>query len=160
MGGRSTWTLATMQPIRALFLLGGFIAVGTSDLAVEPPVFAKFLTRIRAERPTIKWDAKSEVTGNFEGNGRADFAVLGYEGKGVVVAIGRTSKTGDILSQYLNFAVSGASQAAICTLPARLELYPLVCSDDGGGGAIQLCVPALRVQLANAAPTAVFSDRG
>ena len=122
-----------MVSIRALFVLGVLVAVGMSGLAAERRTLAEFLAHVRADRPSVKWDVKSQVSGDFDGEGRTDFAALGYVGKGVVVAIGRTSATGEIRLQYLHFDVSRAAQAAICVLPARLELLPLSCAVNHGG---------------------------
>ncbi len=110
------------------FALAFVLVVSGVGSASDSPELTRFLARIRTEHPSIKWDAKSTVFGDFDASGRPEFAVLGYEGKGIVLAIGRLSGTGTVLTQYLRFAVSAASQAAICALPARLKAVPLVCA--------------------------------
>jgi hypothetical protein len=110
------------------FALAFALVVSCACFASDSPELVRVLARIRTERPSVKWDAKSTVSGDFDSSGHPEFAVLGYEGKGIVLAIGRISGTGAVLTQYLPFDVSAASQAAICALPARLRAVPLVCS--------------------------------
>ena len=101
--------------------------------AAEKPGLTAFLGRIATEQPSVKWDAKSVVKGDFDGSHRATFAVIGYKDKHVMVAVGRNAADGSVTAQYLEFGIDPAQQNAICGLPAHLKLYPLVCSggDDG-----------------------------
>jgi len=108
-----------------LVACSGLLAAASGDMG-------KLQAQLQAEKPAVTWDWKSAVEGDFEGGGGTDLAVLGVLGKRAVLAIGHPSGSGGISTQYLEFSV-GQAQDAICSLPAKLKVYPLSCSDDGGG---------------------------
>ena len=99
--------------------------------AAEERGVTAFLGRVAAEHPSVKWDAKSVVEGDFDGSHQRSFAALGYTDGRVIVAVGRKAADGSVIAQYLEFGIDRARQDAICSVPARLEVHPLTCADDG-----------------------------
>jgi hypothetical protein len=83
-----------------------------------------FLHRVATEQPSIKWDNESTVSGNFDGK-QQSFAVVGYAGNRVMVAVGHKAARHLLGIQYLEFGISAGRQDAICTAPAQLVIYPL-----------------------------------
>lgn len=125
-----------------VFIAAIALTLGTAlSAAAEERALAGFLGRIAAERPLVKWDAKSAVEGNFDGNHGVTFAALGYKDKQVMVAIGRKATDGSVIAQYLEFGIGAGTQNAICKLPAHLKVYPLNCTayEDGGGEKLPGC---------------------
>lgn len=100
--------------------------------AADPSALNRFLAQIQKEQPSVQWDATSTQTGDF-GDGLKDLVLLGRKGNAVILAIGHTLSRSAFSAQYLEFAIDRKSQAAICTLPTRLEVHPLQCADNGGG---------------------------
>ena len=97
-----------------VFIAAIALTLGTAlSAAAEEHGLAGFLGRIAAERPLVKWDAKSAVEGNFDGNHGVTFAALGYKDKQVMVAIGRKATDGSVIAQYLEFGIGAGTQNAI-----------------------------------------------
>ncbi|MFO1226406.1 hypothetical protein [Roseateles sp.] len=82
-------------------------------------------------KPSVRWDAASVVPGNFDGKSSGRGAMLGYAGSKVYLAIQTGTRAERPRYQFLEFGVGATAQAAICTAPAKLEVYPLDCSADG-----------------------------
>ncbi|WP_319585904.1 hypothetical protein [uncultured Desulfobulbus sp.] len=85
---------------------------------------------IVAARPDVQWDISTFVEGDFNDDGKKDYAIIGYKGAGIVLAVrttsaqrGESSKT-----QYLPFDINPSMQAAICEKPATLHVEKQVCS--------------------------------
>jgi hypothetical protein len=98
-----------------------------------------FLKRITAEQPSLKWDAKSAVEGDFDGSHQASFAVLGYKDKQVTVAVSHKAADGTVTAQYLAFEINPNYQNAICGLPAHLEISPPACTNGETGEKLPGC---------------------
>jgi hypothetical protein len=111
----------------------------TFSVAAEKPDLTTFLAHIAAEQPSVKWDAKSVVEGDFDGTHRASFAVVGHKDQHVMVAVGRKAADGSVTAQYLEFGISRDQQDAICKLPAHLKVSPLVCSGEEDGEKLPGC---------------------
>jgi hypothetical protein len=126
---------------RTIFVSAFALCIVLSASAAEHGLIV-FLARITTDRPSVKWDAKSAVEGDFDGSHRRSFAALGYQDGRVMVAVGRKAPNGSIVAQYLEFGISPDRQNAICALPAHLETAPLTCSDDEGGESLPGCTEA------------------
>ncbi|MDC8784798.1 hypothetical protein [Roseateles koreensis] len=83
-------------------------------------------------KPSIRWDSASAVAGDFDGRSSRGGAMLGYAGSKVYLAIQAGSRGKSLRYQYLEFGVGPGAQAAICSAPAKLEVYPLECSMEEG----------------------------
>lgn len=84
---------------------------------------------ISAARPGTKWDRTTLVSGDFNGDGLRDWAMVGYQGSGLELAI-RVSggKTGKTRTQLLAFGIGASMQAAICEAPAKLQVDLQFCN--------------------------------
>jgi hypothetical protein len=109
----------------------GLLTAAATVIAAELPGPDALFDYLRHVRPSIQWLPTSGVEGDFDGDGRSDLAALGIDGKVVLVAIGTRPVGSNMHVQFLPFRVDSAAQAAICALPARLEIHPLECSEDG-----------------------------
>jgi len=93
---------------------------------------------IAAGSPGIRWDKTTLVTGDFNGDGTQDWAMVGYKGSGIELAVrfsgGKTSKA---QTQLLAFGIDPSAQAAICEAPAKLRVEKLQCQP--GDGALSVC---------------------
>lgn len=87
---------------------------------------------LQKAKPTVQWDANSGVIANFDGGQNTGGAVLGYAGNKVLLAIQTSSVGKSRRIQYLEFSVGPGSQAAICSAPAKLVVYPLECTTEDG----------------------------
>ena len=117
---------------RVLLISALFSAASVGLVAADLVGSDTLLMHLRHDRSNVQWLADSAVVGDFDGDAMRDTAVLGVEGKGVVVAVGTHGADGGVHVQYLPFAIDRGVQAAICALPARLETHPLSCADEDG----------------------------
>jgi hypothetical protein len=79
-------------------------------------------------RPDIRWDRSTIVSGDFNDDGKRDYAMVGYEGNGIVLAIRATSaRDRRLQTQYLQYRIGRAIQAAICEAPAKLQIEKPLC---------------------------------
>lgn len=100
------------------------------SMAAEDGGLTAFLGRIAAEQPSVKWDAKSAVEGDFDGSHHLGFAALGYKDERVMVAVGHKAADGSMIAQYLSFGIDHIRTASVCTVPAHLEVHPLTCANE------------------------------
>ncbi|MDG3439335.1 hypothetical protein [Nitrospirillum amazonense] len=77
----------------------------------------------------VRWDARSMVCGDFNGDGVPDQAVLGYRDRTLLLAVRRGGRQA---FQILEFAIGGASQQGVCSLPVTLRATDLVCDTEDG----------------------------
>ena len=112
----------------AVVVLFALVPVGSVVASAVPS--DDFLAALGAARADVRWDRNSVVARDFDGDGKADFAVVGYVGAGLVVAtrVSKDAKPSDI--QYVSFGI-GNAQDSICTAPAHLVWTPLVCDING-----------------------------
>jgi hypothetical protein len=114
---------------RALLVVTNLAVVG-SAWAAGTLAETALLAQLSQARPNIRWDASSEITGDFDGDGTPDSALIGYGSKQVIVAtVTSSNKVSHV--QYLEVPI-GNTQDAICSVPAKLTTYPLSCKTDSG----------------------------
>lgn len=97
----------------------------------------------KANAPTVAWDDKSIVRGDFNGDQRQDAAIIGTHQQKIFVAVVIATSTKKPKVKVLEFGIGTHSTDSICELPARLEVEPLECSplDDPLPG----CKPSAKI---------------
>ena len=110
-------------------LLALLLTLGiASTLAAGTPTKDKFLAALDMARTGVRWDPTTMVSRDFDGDGQADSAVIGYVGHGIVLAVRASSVKAP---QFLDFGINASEQAAICAAPAHLKTLELSCDIDG-----------------------------
>lgn len=86
-------------------------------------------TAIATAKAGTKWDRATLVSGDFNGDGRRDWAMVGYKGAGLelVIRVAGT-KAHKTRTQFLSFGIGASMQAAICEAPAKLQVDEQFCS--------------------------------
>jgi hypothetical protein len=114
--------------IRLYLIALVFVIVGNAD-AKQNAAALKVVDHIAKTRPDIKWDRATMVSGDFNDDGRQDYAMVGYKDDGIVLAIRAASaRDGQLQTQYLYYRIGGNSQAAICEAPAKLLVKKQLCN--------------------------------
>ena len=111
--------------------LSVFVMHGHTSLEVSGESQIRAL--LHKSRPSAKWDVKSLIKLDFDGDGNDDYAVVGVESKTVHVAVvmGPISHKSSV--NILTFAIDPGLQKAICGLPAVLEPEPLTYTPQDVG---------------------------
>jgi hypothetical protein len=111
-------------------LVTATIFSATANAACPTSVSAsQALEELSKAHPSIKWDRDSMVCADFDGDKHVDQAVIGLNEKMIFVAIRSKALS---KSQVLEFSVGRGIQAAICELPAKLEIDTLECQMEDG----------------------------
>jgi hypothetical protein len=79
------------------------------------------------ERPSVTWEQSSLVTVILDGKSNGA-ALLGYGGGKIYVAVFRDPALPKSKPHILEFGVGADQQAAVCAVPARLEVEKLLCN--------------------------------
>lgn len=112
-----------------IFLLAVVFVIASSADAKQSATELKVAELITKTRPDIKWDRATMVSGDFNDDGNRDYAMVGYKGDGIVLAIRATSAhNGRLQTQYLHYRIGRAIQAAICEAPAKLQIEKQLCN--------------------------------
>ena len=107
----------------AALLSGGSSQASPSSAAVEAA------QRIAASEPNARWDKDTLVEGDFNGDGRADFAMVGYKGDGLVLAVRASAgKNQSYRTDLQRFGIGPSIQAGICEAPAKLSVGEQFCN--------------------------------
>jgi len=93
-----------------------------------------FITQVKAQRPDVRWDTDSQIVEDFNGDGKLDFALLGYAkdaiGKDLAVValkIEKPDKKPDV--QFLVFGIEAGRQGAVCAMPVKLSSEKFDCTN-------------------------------
>lgn len=98
-----------------------------SSMEADEAAFA-----IAAGTSGTKWDRATLVSGDFNGDGLRDWAMVGHKGSGLELAVRIAGgKAGKARTQRLAFGIGESTQAAICEAPATLEVDEQVCNPMG-----------------------------
>lgn len=82
------------------------------------------------ERPSVTWEQSSLVTVKLDGKSNGA-ALLGYGGAKIYVAVYRGPALPKSKPHILEFGIDASQQAAVCAVPARLEVDKLLCNPMG-----------------------------
>lgn len=83
---------------------------------------------ITIARPDVRWDRDTLVVGDFNGDGKSDFAMVGYKNEGLVLAVRSSSaKKHTYRNDFQGFGIGPSIQAAICEAPAKLIVEKQFC---------------------------------
>lgn len=113
------------------------------------PESEQVLKLLHRKAPSVKWDMKSILRGEFNPDYQADFAMLGQEGKTKVfvgVVYGPVASNAKV--DILEFGV-GQDQGSICQLPAHLAPESLNYDPADEVGKIPGFRPSKRVEGLN-----------
>jgi hypothetical protein len=119
------------SPMQAKSLIVALVTYLVTSYSFAADLTSQLEMQLTKGRPDVQWDMASAVFADFDGSGRKSGAMLGYKAKKVVLAIQTAADTKSGKIQYLELSVDRGVQAAICSAPARLEVYALECSSDG-----------------------------
>ncbi len=118
-------TLCVMKH-RVLAPIAFLVVVSAVAFASQPA--ANAATLIAAARPDVRWDMETLAEGDFNGDGRSDYAMVGYRSNGLVLAVRASAGKGRAYrNDFQNFGVGPSIQAAICEAPAKLTVGEQFC---------------------------------
>jgi len=93
------------------------ILCGTSALAQEAVTALSLLTQ---KNPTVKWNARSQIKGDFDYDGIPDYAVRGIRGAKFVVGIVKGPITRKSNYWTLEFGEDAADQGSLCSVKSAV----------------------------------------
>lgn len=76
-----------------------------------------FLTR---NEPSVKWNAKSQISGDFNYDGVTDHALRGRKGKFFVLGVIKSAPGGKRKYQTLQFGEDAGDQGALCSVDSAV----------------------------------------
>jgi hypothetical protein len=118
-----------------LLLLAGQVGLAA---AANPVAAVKALREAKRE---VTWDAKTAVVADVTCDGVPDTVVVGYERNTVWLgAVPGTTSDKSAKLTTTRFSVGKQTQDSFCTVPVRIEAYPLECEDEEVG-ALPGCKP-------------------
>lgn len=112
---------------RVLLAIAAFgTSICANAEAIQPAKLAA--DAITVARPDVRWDRDTLVEGDFNGDGKSDFAMVGYKNEGLVLAIRASSaKQQTYRNAFQGFGIGPSIQAAICEAPAKLIVEEQFC---------------------------------
>ena len=115
----------------ALCVASGFVTF--CAIAQDLKTTDAAISILRAAQPTVNWTAKTAVSADVNCDGKADVALVGYEGidfvwLGLVPGSDFNKSTKPITMQFL---VGKHSQDSFCSVPVWIKKLPLDCNGDG-----------------------------
>ena len=114
----------------------GVPAAGTTGTTGAPAVLA-------AREPGVKWNAKSLVHADLDGDGRDDYALGGVKGDRYVVGIVQGPPGSGSRHWTLDFGVAEEDQESLCSLHPKLAVEEL----DRSGGEDDMAAKAKGLSL-------------
>jgi len=93
------------------------ILCGTSALAQGAVTGLSLLTQ---KIPTVKWNARSQIKGDFDYDGITDYAVRGIRGAKFVVGIVKGSATPNSKYWTLEFGEDAGDQGSLCSVKSAV----------------------------------------
>jgi hypothetical protein len=85
--------------------------------------------RIETSDPSVRWDRDTLVDGDFNADGRPDYAMVGYKGDLLILAVRASSAKGrKYRTDVQRFGIGPSIQAAICEAPAKLTVREQFCN--------------------------------
>lgn len=116
--------------IPRLLSVAALSAFAASAIAADGTANVSVVAKLREAQSTVSWTEKSVVAADITCDGRPDRIAIGY-GKGESVWVGLISRGARPIT--MRFSVGKHSQDSLCSTPVRLEVSPLVCSDEEMG---------------------------
>ena len=100
-----------------------FATLATAFQSLPPSLSPRTaLERLSEADSKVRWDGKSDLRADFDGDGRPDQAFLGRKAGRVYVGVVRAAAQ---QPEVLDFAVDAGAQKAICAEPAKLVVESL-----------------------------------
>lgn len=97
-----------------LFLIALLLTVcGIEAFSQKGETALKFLER---NEPDVKWNAKSQITGDFNYDGAIDYALRGRRGKFFVLGVVKSAPDGKRKYQTLQFGEDAGDQGSLCSV--------------------------------------------
>ncbi len=126
---------------RLAFLLGiATVLISVCAVAQQQSSPRSAVDALKAARPNVAWDSKSSVVADVTCDGRADAALVGYEGNMVWLGVvPGASERNTSVPLTIGFPVGRHSQDSFCAVPVRIEVSPLECRNEDG--ALPGCKP-------------------
>lgn len=117
------------------------LGISSTAIAVDDTL-TSIIASMNVDQHNFRWDKKTFIKGDFNGDGKIDFAIIGKKNKAIVLALRVSSKVEKTYrNTYLNFNVSPSEHAAICELPAKLTVVKQIC-DPMSDGSLPGCKPS------------------
>jgi hypothetical protein len=109
------------------------------------PLDLNVLAALHAAAPSASWDHPLSATGDVMCDGKTETIVVGSEGETVWLGVvtppnGKTPRK----ALTISWPIGAGVQAAMCSKPIRIELYPLIC--DTENGKLDGCKPSRHCQ--------------
>lgn len=104
--------------------------VTANVIAANAVTASASVSALRKAQPTVRWVQESVVVADITCDGKPDRMAVGY-GKDKSVWVGLVPRGARLIT--MRFSVGRHSQDSFCSIPVRLEAYPLTCSDEEKG---------------------------
>jgi hypothetical protein len=113
-----------------LFTIILLSVIATSAIAAGETAKASAVSSLRKAQPDVRWVEKTVVAADITCDGKPDQIAIGY-GKDKSVWVGFIPSGARPVTMH--FSVGQHSQDSLCSIPVRLEISPLACSDEEMG---------------------------
>ena len=117
--------------VAALIVIAGCTREPQASAAAAQPSSknpSELMAQAPTDRPDVKVDQATLITGDFDGDKLPDQAALGRMENGFVVVIDKNTGPGTFKRQILPFGINGSEQAATCGPITKLNVAPLSCA--------------------------------
>ena len=93
-----------------------FLTIIICGIYASAQTKATALSILTKSEPAVKWNAKSEIKGDFDYDGVADYALRGREGKFFVLGIVKGALSGKSKHYLVEFGEDAGDQGALCSV--------------------------------------------